>query len=325
MPLAQRLELGAPVAGVPGADAAQAPVGAVDLPDRAELPAAASRRSPRARPRTPRQAARFPPGSARPRARRAEGRRTSATSRRFHRTRHGHQATLHPTTERAAADASASSSPTTTRCCARGSRRCSQDAGHEVVGRAGDADDLLLKVRSYKPDVAIVDVRMPPRQRRRRAASRPPRSGAPHPAVVGARPLPAPRAGLHARARRRRRLGRRLPAEGPRPRRRRVRRRRRARRRRRHGLRPGGRQGLVGGHRRSVLDELTDREREVLSLLAEGRSNRAIAKQLYLSPRAVERARAGDLPEAEAARTPRTTTAACSRCSRCSDTDRPDG
>ena len=39
----------------------------------------------------------------------------------------------------------------------------------------------------------------------------------------------------------------------------------------------------------SLLDELTDREREVLGLIAEGRSNRAIAKQLYLSPRAVER------------------------------------
>jgi DNA-binding NarL/FixJ family response regulator len=34
--------------------------------------------------------------------------------------------------------------------------------GFELVGRAGDADDLLLKVRSYKPDVAIVDIRMPP-------------------------------------------------------------------------------------------------------------------------------------------------------------------
>ena len=37
-----------------------------------------------------------------------------------------------------------------------------QDAGHEVVGRAADAGTLLLKVRSYNPDVAIVDVRMPP-------------------------------------------------------------------------------------------------------------------------------------------------------------------
>jgi DNA-binding NarL/FixJ family response regulator len=48
-------------------------------------------------------------------------------------------------------------------------------------------------------------------------------------------------------------------------------------------------QSLVGGHRRSALDELTERERAVLSLIAEGRSNRAIAKQLYLSPRAIER------------------------------------
>ena len=46
---------------------------------------------------------------------------------------------------------------------------------------------------------------------------------------------------------------------------------------------------LVKGQRGSVLDELTERERDVLSLIAEGRSNRAIAKQLYLSPRAIER------------------------------------
>src|SRR5881628_2909697 len=37
-----------------------------------------------------------------------------------------------------------------------------EEAGHVVVGQAVDADDLLLKVRSYTPDVAIVDVRMPP-------------------------------------------------------------------------------------------------------------------------------------------------------------------
>ncbi len=36
--------------------------------------------------------------------------------------------------------------------------------GLEVVGRAVDGDDLLLKVRSYKPDVAIIDIRMPPSQ-----------------------------------------------------------------------------------------------------------------------------------------------------------------
>jgi DNA-binding NarL/FixJ family response regulator len=35
-------------------------------------------------------------------------------------------------------------------------------AGFEVVGRAGDAEDLLRKVGAHRPDVAIVDVRMPP-------------------------------------------------------------------------------------------------------------------------------------------------------------------
>lgn len=40
---------------------------------------------------------------------------------------------------------------------------------------------------------------------------------------------------------------------------------------------------------RSVLDRLTDREHEILSLLAQGRSNRAIAGELHLSDRAVEK------------------------------------
>jgi DNA-binding NarL/FixJ family response regulator len=40
--------------------------------------------------------------------------------------------------------------------------RLLEDAGFEVVGQSGDADDLLLKVRSYTPDVAIVDIRLPP-------------------------------------------------------------------------------------------------------------------------------------------------------------------
>jgi DNA-binding NarL/FixJ family response regulator len=41
--------------------------------------------------------------------------------------------------------------------------------------------------------------------------------------------------------------------------------------------------------RRSARDTFTSREREVLTLMAEGRSNRAIAAQAYLSERAVER------------------------------------
>jgi DNA-binding NarL/FixJ family response regulator len=37
-----------------------------------------------------------------------------------------------------------------------------EDAGHEVVGRAGDADTLLMLVSEHEPELAIVDVRMPP-------------------------------------------------------------------------------------------------------------------------------------------------------------------
>lgn len=39
---------------------------------------------------------------------------------------------------------------------------------------------------------------------------------------------------------------------------------------------------------RSPVDELTDREREVMTLIAEGRTNRAIEDRLYLSPKTVE-------------------------------------
>jgi DNA-binding NarL/FixJ family response regulator len=37
-----------------------------------------------------------------------------------------------------------------------------EDAGHEVVGKAGDADTLLALVAEHEPELAIVDVRMPP-------------------------------------------------------------------------------------------------------------------------------------------------------------------
>ena len=40
--------------------------------------------------------------------------------------------------------------------------RLLEDSGFEVAGQAGDAEDLLRKVNAHKPDVAIVDVRMPP-------------------------------------------------------------------------------------------------------------------------------------------------------------------
>jgi DNA-binding NarL/FixJ family response regulator len=40
--------------------------------------------------------------------------------------------------------------------------RLLEEAGFEVAGQAGDAEDLMRKVRAHKPDVAVVDIRMPP-------------------------------------------------------------------------------------------------------------------------------------------------------------------
>ncbi len=162
------------------------------------------------------------------------------------------------------------------------------EAGHEVVGRAVDADDLRLKVRSYTPDIAIVDVRMPPGYADDGlvAAAEIRRS---HPTVtvlVLSQHLEPTymlelvgddAAGVGYLLKDRvRDVGEfvsaveRVAAGGT-------------------AFDPEVVKALVGGHRRSVLDELTHREREVLSLIAEGRSNRAIGKQLFLSSRAVER------------------------------------
>jgi DNA-binding NarL/FixJ family response regulator len=162
------------------------------------------------------------------------------------------------------------------------------DAGHQVVGRAGDAGDLMLKVRSYVPDVAIVDVRMPPgygddglvaAAEIRRA----------HPTVavlvLSQHLEPAyllelvgdDASGVGYLLKDRVRdvaefldAVERVAAGGT-------------------AFDPAVVSSLVQGRRSSALDDLSDRERKVLSLIAEGRSNRAIAKQLYLSPRAVER------------------------------------
>ena len=162
------------------------------------------------------------------------------------------------------------------------------DAGHEVVGRAVDANDLLLKVRSYTPDIAIVDVRMPPGNADDGLVA----------AVEIRRTYPSVKvlvlsqhleptymlelvgddaSGVGYLLKDRVRdveefvnAVERVAAGGT-------------------AFDPEVVKTLVGGHRRSVLDDLTDRERDVLSLLAEGRSNRAIGKELFLSSRAVER------------------------------------
>src|SRR4051812_36065002 len=40
--------------------------------------------------------------------------------------------------------------------------RLLEDAGFDIVAESADGDDLLRKVRAHRPDVAIVDIRMPP-------------------------------------------------------------------------------------------------------------------------------------------------------------------
>lgn len=45
---------------------------------------------------------------------------------------------------------------------------------------------------------------------------------------------------------------------------------------------------LVSSRRRDPLDQLTDREKDVLRLMAEGRSNQAISERLFLSPKTIE-------------------------------------
>jgi DNA-binding NarL/FixJ family response regulator len=161
-------------------------------------------------------------------------------------------------------------------------------AGRRVVGRAADAADLMLKVRSYLPDVAIVDVRMPPRYADDGlvAAAEIRRL---HPTVsvlVLSQHLEptymlelvgddASGVGYLLKDRVRDVAEfvdavERVAAGGT-------------------AFDPNVVSSLVTGQRGSLLDELTERERNVLSLIAEGRSNRAIARQLFLSPRAIER------------------------------------
>jgi DNA-binding NarL/FixJ family response regulator len=163
-----------------------------------------------------------------------------------------------------------------------------KDAGHVVVGKASTAPELLLKVRSYLPDVAIVDVRMPPANLDDGllAAVEIRRS---HPTVsvlVLSQHLEAAymlelvgddASGVGYLLKDRVRdvaefldAVQRVALGGT-------------------AFDPAVVNSLVGGRRRSLLDELTERERDVLSLIAEGRSNRAIAGRLYLSPRAIER------------------------------------
>jgi serine/threonine-protein kinase len=169
-----------------------------------------------------------------------------------------------------------------------GLARLLEDAGLEVAGRCGDADELLRLVDARRPDVAIVDIRMPPdhgddglvaaQEIRRR-----------HPDIgvlvlshhlesrYAARLLEEvpERAGYLLKERvsdvavlvdALRRIG-----EGE------------------CVIDPTIVSRLVARKRaRGPLDELTTREREVLALIAEGHSNTEIGRQLFLSRKTIE-------------------------------------
>jgi len=170
-----------------------------------------------------------------------------------------------------------------------GVARILDEAGFEVVGQAGNADELLLKVRSYSPDVAIVDIRMPPTHTDEglRAAQE---IREKHPtcgvlvlsqyveATYAMELLAESAEGVGYLLKDRvsdvnefadavRRVG-----EGG------------------SALDPTIVSQLVGRRRRDdPIDQLTPREREVLDLMAEGRSNSGIAEQLVVTDRAVEK------------------------------------
>jgi DNA-binding NarL/FixJ family response regulator len=164
-----------------------------------------------------------------------------------------------------------------------------QHAGFEVAGQSGTADDLLLKVRSYTPDVAIVDIRMPPTHTDEgMRAAREIREH--HPGVgvlVLSQYVEAPYMvellqgdieGVGYLLKDRIRdvnefadAVRRVSEGGS-------------------AFDPAVVSRLVGRRQgEDPLDSLSPREREVLELMAQGRSNQAIAEQLVVTAGAVEK------------------------------------
>jgi DNA-binding NarL/FixJ family response regulator/class 3 adenylate cyclase len=170
-----------------------------------------------------------------------------------------------------------------------GMARLLSEYGFDVVGQSGTADDLLLKVRSYSPDVAIVDIRMPPTQTDEGLrAAREIRTKHPNVGVLVLSQHVAPEYALELLAESAEGVGyllkdrvsdidefaaaiRRVAQGGS-------------------ALDPVLVAELVDRpRRRGPLDELTPRERDVLELMAEGRSNQAIGELLFITPGAVEK------------------------------------
>jgi DNA-binding NarL/FixJ family response regulator len=163
------------------------------------------------------------------------------------------------------------------------------ETGHEVVAQAGDAEELLRKVGGHKPDLAIVDVRMPPTftDEGIRAALTI-RERTPQVAVLVLSEYVETTYALELFANGTDGLGyllkqrvsdldqfadavNRVASGGS-------------------ALDPEVVKHLLGRPRHGdPLGSLTPREREVLGLMAEGRSNHAIAEELVITERAVEK------------------------------------
>ena len=163
------------------------------------------------------------------------------------------------------------------------------EEGFDVVAQVGKADDLVSAVREYRPDVAIVDIRMPPTHTDEglRAAET---IRAEHGTSVGVLVLSQyvePTFALRLLSGGAGGVGYLLKdrvediddvSEA-------------VRRIARGGsvIDPEVVTELIGRHKqRTPLDDLTGREREVLGLIAEGRSNQAIGDRLFLAPKTVE-------------------------------------
>jgi DNA-binding NarL/FixJ family response regulator len=170
-----------------------------------------------------------------------------------------------------------------------GAARLLEEAGFEVVAQAGDAEDLLRKVRAHTPDVAIIDVRMPPENVDDGLRA----------ALTIRDELPDVGILMLSQYVEDRYLGELLAggAEGVgyllKDRLADVDRLTEAVQRVAAGgsvLDPEVVAQMLGRSREEgPLDSLTEREREVLGRMAEGRTNRAIAEELFVSERAVER------------------------------------
>ncbi len=159
----------------------------------------------------------------------------------------------------------------------------------EVVGEAGSGERAVYEAIESKPDVVVMDVVMPGKSGIEVDAG-----GAAHRTDrPSARPLDAGRPALRARRLRGRRQ--RLRPEGSRGL---GGRRRREDGRRRRAL-PSTRRSVRGSSprrsrsaERASEDPLSDREREVLRLLALGHTNQEIAEMLFISVRTAETHRA---------------------------------